>query len=319
MSRLILAYVEDYDVEDVKPFVSSLAHVSGPFDIVVFAHNLPSRTEAYLTRNGLRVQSTARFNFDALRTIYDVLRGTLRLETELDYPHIAVNRRLVPLVRLFGEERRRHIVPKYFWHCQSARYFYYLEYLTEHREHDRVLLTDVRDVVFQDDPFASHLEKGLHVYAEHPRRKIGEQRENAGWIEQLYGPDRLHALSDRPVICSGVTLGDRSSMVPYLRAMTQQMTEQYGSKGYDQGVHNHLIYSDALDDVTVHPHGHGSVLHLGIAPRASIQTDAEGRVLNATGEIVSIVHQYDRHPDLNRRIRAQHTSSPLNDTSPSTH
>jgi hypothetical protein len=98
-------------------------------------------------------------------------------------------------------------------------------------------------------------------------------------------------------------------MMSYLQAMTQHMTQQYGSKGFDQGVHNHLIYSDVLDDVVIHPFGHGFVLHLGIAPRESIKTDEEGRVLNAEGEVVRVVHQYDRHPDLHRMIRAQFASS----------
>ena len=39
-------------------------------------------------------------------------------------------------------------------------------------------------------------------------------------------------------------------------------------------------------------------MHLGIAPRRAVSTDAYGRVLDANGAVCPIIHQYDRHPDL---------------------
>jgi hypothetical protein len=89
-----------------------------------------------------------------------------------------------------------------------TRYFHYGHYLATHPGFSSVLLTDVRDVVFQGDGFRS-VDRGLFVGMENPNLTIASEIYNRGWIRDAYGDAMLERLGDRQVSCSGVTLGRR--------------------------------------------------------------------------------------------------------------
>jgi hypothetical protein len=71
------------------------------------------------------------------------------------------------------------------------------------------------------------------------------------------------------------------------------------SSGFDQAVHNHLIRNTPLGDVFLEEHWAGhrlTTLHHASTNAFSINPD--GKLVNAVGEVIAIVHQYDRHPSL---------------------
>jgi len=192
--------------------------------------------------------------------------------------------------------------------CNALRHFRYLDHLESLAERfDRILLTDVRDVVFQSDPFARPWTDGLHCVLEDRRMTLGACPHNSRWIREHLGGDVLARLADKPISCSGTVLGDHQSVLRYLRALTARMLPFAGGErmaGFDQGVHNLLAHELPPCRLTLHDNA-GPVLTLGYT-KGEPALDDEGFVLNEAGERSAIVHQYDRKPDLFGKIRKRY-------------
>ena len=73
----------------------------------------------------------------------------------------------------------------------------------------------------------------------------------------------------------------------------------------DQGVHNYLIRSGLLPQVTLHENRDGPVMTLGPMRMCDLQLDHHGSVLNNAGAIVPILHQYDRIAELRESLLAR--------------
>ena len=206
---------------------------------------------------------------------------------------------LIPLVR----PHRLADVP-----YNALRYFLYLDYLrAKDVSPGRVLLTDVRDVIFQRDPFAFAWPEGLNCALEDGRMTLGNCPHNSHWIRTHQGNDALDAVRDRPISCSGTTLGGREAVVRYLETLTERLLPFNGGErmaGYDQGVHNVLIHTDAPDAPTLHAND-GPILTLGYT-RGEPVLDDEGQALDGRGQPAFIVHQYDRKPGLFNLIRKRY-------------
>jgi len=307
---LVLAYIEGYSARDVAPFVTSLRATGYAGDIVFFTYDVEDDCGPLFSKYGVRAIPVFRFDMRRRIRIPDWLVRGLGMSSPHFIPDRSINLRLSRLFRYLdlGETRLAWTMVKLLWHCQSARFLYFEEFLTDNPQYESVLIADARDVVFQRDPFGFEMGDRLYVFEEHPRMPLGKQRDNAGWIRNLYGTSVLDALAHNPVICVGLLLGTRSRVQDCIRAMTSEIITNYAGWGTDQGVPNYLVRTGQLPGVEVVPHGAGPAMHVGIAPRDTIRTDERGRVLNREGEVCNIIHQYDRHPDLAGRLLAPNPS-----------
>lgn len=209
-----------------------------------------------------------------------------------------------------GVECLRFERPAHMAHVpyNAYRYFLYLDFLRGSAgRFGRVLLTDVRDVVFQRDPFAFPWPDGLNLTLEDRRMTVGQCPHMTRWVEGHLGPVALRAISGNPISCSGTTVGDNDSILRYLEELTALLLPFTPGKfmaGYDQGVHNHLLHSGRLEPVTRHDNA-GPILTLGYKREEPVM-DGNGDVLNEAGEPAVIVHQYDRMAGLFRRMREKY-------------
>jgi hypothetical protein len=190
-----------------------------------------------------------------------------------------------------------------------ARYAEFAAHLAGRADVGRVLLTDVRDVVFQRDPFGLALDGPLHLFLEHPAKAVGQCIWTSSWIRYRYGDAALPPLAERPIVCSGVVLGDAAAVCAYVRVVAAQLPPALRANnymaGYDQGVVNVLCHGGRFPAATLHAWHDTPVLHLGNAPPGSVACDARGEVVNDAGAPAAIVHQYDRHPELAARVAAR--------------
>jgi len=182
-------------------------------------------------------------------------------------------------------------------HAQSSRYFAYLDFLTRNgKDYDHVMLSDLRDVVFQADPFAQPLPADI-VFAQE-RCLIGEDPINCNWIADAYSRAIADNLRDCLVSCSGTTFGTVQGMLRYLAAMTTELAGLVGSdalqmRGIDQGIHNYLIrmrplcnaWLDTTDSI---------VATMQFVPDRSVAIAEEG--VQIDGKLVPVLHQWDRNP-----------------------
>lgn len=69
----------------------------------------------------------------------------------------------------------------------------------------------------------------------------------------------------------------------------------------DQAIINYVIYYKkkfANDTIIRNENKDSPILTLGVAKNDSFIIDLEGNILNAKGEIAALVHQYDRHKNI---------------------
>ncbi|CAN5773738.1 hypothetical protein BH11VER1_BH11VER1_10800 [soil metagenome] len=174
-------------------------------------------------------------------------------------------------------------------------------------KYDKILLADSRDVIFQRDPFQdfthgllSGVESGL----------IRDEPANSYWLNHLYGENTelVKSIMPQKVLCSGVTLGDAAAIKSYLDHMCRELIIKLPlivhQSGMDQGVHNTLIRTNQIKDISLTPNGGDQIATLCTTHLEEFSFSQTGGLLASNERLVSIVHQYDRHPGLEEKLLA---------------
>lgn len=183
---------------------------------------------------------------------------------------------------------------------QSFRYREYLAYLTLYGSRfDSVMITDIRDVLFQSHPLERPV-KELEVFMEEPDVTLAQPGWNRWWYRQVYGDEGLRIVESEVVSCSGITIGPVVAMTTYLTAMAQEI-EKYRHlplQGHDQAIHNHLVASGQVPCRRI-PNGTGRVLTMGMMR----DVEFNGTIVTQhNSNAPAVLHQYDRHPELAARL-----------------
>jgi hypothetical protein len=182
----------------------------------------------------------------------------------------------------------------------------------------QVLLCDSRDVILQDDPFRFNhgipnldgsTTEGLHglVLTEEPIR-IRSCQVNSHWIKQYYDSKVLDAISTKPVLCAGTILGDQDSMRQFLASFTAKMDavkpkDQAIAWGLDQATLNACTWGGHLETpFTTSQNNQGFALSLHHETR--FHFNRNGRLINEDGNVVPVIHQYDRFPWLETMLKS---------------
>jgi hypothetical protein len=192
-----------------------------------------------------------------------------------------------------------------------ARWFAYRDYLQRRiakgKRYRNVLITDVRDVIFQKPLFSKPCE-ALEFQFEAPEPRIGSCPINSHWVRKGFGERALAALAEKRITCAGTVAGQQNGILHYIDAMTRLIgalpTEALTSTGIDQGVHNYIGHNAMIDDA-VFLDNYRRVATLHYVDGASLRADACGRVVNPDGAISEVAHQWDRHSHLVAAIEAQ--------------
>lgn len=208
---------------------------------------------------------------------------------------------------------------------QNLRYETYWVMVTMYDPSSWIMLVDSRDTVFQTNPFA-HVprktdptgESGLlYFFGENmDASRIGQSVQfNYRWILEAYGREVAQFLKEKPIICSGATMGEKVAVETYLRAMVAEADET-GTviMGSDQGFHNRLYYSNKLKNaerihsIVLFDQGAGLVNNLAALRSKKLEEWGNGKIVdvqngkyivkNWDGTISPVVHQFDRHQSL---------------------
>jgi hypothetical protein len=186
-----------------------------------------------------------------------------------------------------------------------GRYFCYYDYLARFDRddvpYDYVLISDVRDVFFQRDPFALEPQDEVLAFLEDKSQTFGTSACNADWIRAVAGEAELARLGQERISCSGTTLGSWTGMLEYLTGM-QLLALRYSLgigliQGVDQGMHNLLVLGNLLPGCRTVENGE-RVLTVGSIPPDALRIDCHNQVISSDGQRAAVVHQYDRHPEL---------------------
>lgn len=158
-------------------------------------------------------------------------------------------------------------------------------------------LTDVRDVVFQGDPFVEPLER-LEFFAE-CEKPLASHAFNMKYLRAVAGDCLAQVVADKACICVGTVLGQREDLMRFCRLILSlgaiPRSEIGGAFGADQATCNLAVHLGLLES-TVKPN-HSRVATLGLVERSQLKLDGV-RIVNPDGTASPVVHQYDRHADL---------------------
>lgn len=184
-----------------------------------------------------------------------------------------------------------------------ARFGDYARVLEQRGSLGNVLLTDVRDVVFQADPFAP-APVGLEVFVEDEDHRIGDNRFHLKYLRALAGDAVADRLTGRPCLCAGTIMGPVADVTRLCRLILVlcaiPRSGVGGGFGIDQAALELAVHG-GLIEASVQPN-HGRVATIGMDV-AGARPQGE-RIANRDGSFSPIVHQYDRHPALMTAVRA---------------
>ncbi|MBP2626001.1 MAG: hypothetical protein H6Q68_712 [Firmicutes bacterium] len=178
------------------------------------------------------------------------------------------------------------------------RFYLYDQYLMNSQNKYRfVMLTDIRDVVFQDTPFLSFLpQDSISVAVESQTIKIKEQIHNSRWMLTKFGPYIYSLISQNNILCCGTTIGPVRLIREYIKKMIYCIFYEGYYQDVDQAVHNVLLYTGEVAPVQCFDNNSGLFLTVGISQECSI--DSNKKILTLDGKISAVIHQYDRHKNL---------------------
>lgn len=265
MSRdLILGIVDRYNFHKVRKFVRSIRQTAFDGDVVLFVGPKTSdRTVKMLSENGMVV-----VRFPAL--------GSLPLD---------------------------NLAPKHFKLPKPINYFNFRHYLyfdyvmRNQGRYENVMLSDVRDVFFQKDPFDFEIGDALCCAVEGPTKTIKECDHNRPWVEFIYGTEGLEKIGDEVISCAGTTWGKTTVVIDYLSRMLSEIEKLDDAvTAIDQAIHNYIIYTRGVDKVRFLKNDEGVVLTLSYEDNYFI--NELDQVCVGDGRVVGTIHQFPRKPDL---------------------
>lgn len=181
-------------------------------------------------------------------------------------------------------------------HPVMARFAAFDRYLASRNDIRSVLITDVRDVLFQKAPFAPQ-PADLEVFVEGDR--LGDHAFNMKYLRALIGETMATSLSSAPAICVGTVMGPCAEIVRFCRMVLMlaavPRSEFGGAFGADQAACNIAVHMGLLRAEV--RENYCRVATIGLTP-GDMLTLKDGEVVNPDGSISAIVHQHDRHPHL---------------------
>jgi hypothetical protein len=277
---MTLAY--RYKWKDLSVFVNSLKNTGFDGDLVVFAARLDRRTIRELESRGVIVRR--------------VFLPLYRLANIFLVPGWRPWRWLFRMIPCRSARRR---IAKRVFSIMCARFAHFHDYLARHRDkYAQVMITDARDVCFQGQPFGNLGSESVVTFLEN--QSICENKANLVWLVQTYGQKFPPDLLRKPIACAGVTLGTTDGMMDYLTRMLDGMFRAVKMRpvdGTDQAVHNYIFHLGMIPQSAMMANGNAICMTMG--PGDPFDLDEDCRLVSQ-GRVVSILHQYDRFPELKK-------------------
>jgi hypothetical protein len=191
-----------------------------------------------------------------------------------------------------------HLDPKLAALSPTAHRFFMFQHLLARRSvSGRILMSDMRDVVFQRDPFDFPLLPHFDLFYALEERIIAQCGMNASWIRQRYGNGVLRRLRGEIISCCGTVIGSHRGMLTYLSRLCEHMVGGPVFYGIDQGIHNYMIRQDPVENQCALLNGLGPVMTMHYMNKERLGFSETGEILNHDGSVPNIVHQYDRLPE----------------------
>lgn len=184
----------------------------------------------------------------------------------------------------------------------TSRFIKILE-IIESSRYRNVLITDVRDVVFQKNPFDIDVNQ-LMLFSEDSGVMLGDEEINTHWVKTLFEPEVLNQIKSCNIICGGTILGTQDSILNLLRLMKEyiEKTPLRNKIPIDQVLLNYLCHTKKLSHIPHTLNKSGDIVAtVGLTVTHKLAKDVidiKDNLVYINGQSPAIVHQYDRSTEL---------------------
>jgi hypothetical protein len=187
-------------------------------------------------------------------------------------------------------------------HPICGRHLVYQDFLRTNALYRCVLLSDSRDVVFQDNPFPHVNPNVLNVFEQDRSMLYGGDNLDTKWFASVIGNDLLNKVKGKQTICAGTIMGSPGVLLKYLALMEKEiLTHKF--KPIDQPMHNKVVYLDWPQELLA-SHSNQSGVIFTVAETSDSDYKIEENKVVINNKVVPVLHQYDRVPKLQSMIHS---------------
>lgn len=167
------------------------------------------------------------------------------------------------------------------------------------KKYSHIISLDVRDIVFQGNPFKWNFEDGLYVVDETRNSSVFVKDDgwNLNWIKPYKNYTKIENCK---ILNSGSIFGSKKYFLSFMIQFCQFVNEHYVITP-EQGTLIYAYYTGYFKDIKffMNKNQHGVVLTVAIdLPEVLKLQRRSGTIYNKDGTIPLIVHQYDRSNSL---------------------
>ena len=179
------------------------------------------------------------------------------------------------------------------------RFEIYKKYLQKcNQPFDKILLTDISDVIFQESPFNISFTEDLYCALEVNKFSDDTYSSylNRYWIqdiERLFNVNNYQIYINKNVICAGTIIGTYEGVLNYLDFYSNTQKQRIVN---DQGLLNYYVYNynTFLKSVSIKPFTESKILTLDNVAFETLDKNENQNIVNKNGEKYSIIHQINR-------------------------
>lgn len=290
--KVILAAATGYSVSQILAFINSLDHTGFDGELVLIIYR--KQLEEYRKHLKHIQHYTINYQFSSMG----------KLHYRNDYVGLLKHKLARRCATLFFQfvakipmQGWKEIALNYASYPHVGRFFEYQKAIRLRPNAQKILLSDIRDVIFQAPPLDG-IVHGLYVGMEKQKVKLKDEAYNADWIKDAYGVEVLEQMGMQQISCSGVSYGDRESMLAYIQLMISEFCnipyKIMSNRIYDQAMHNKLIFDGRIPNIQFCQPNDSNIITLGLFSQEEISL-LDGKIVNKDQSVIPIVHQYDRH------------------------
>jgi beta-1,4-mannosyl-glycoprotein beta-1,4-N-acetylglucosaminyltransferase len=202
----------------------------------------------------------------------------------------------------------------------NVRYEYYRRIITS-GNYKNIFLSDVSDVIFQQDPFINLPEQYIYFFQEDSGFSIGTESFNTMWMKLVYGNQIFEQVKHQSIICGGTVLGSSVEILEYvdmtiheLNLIRTQSPDIWKHHVLDQTPSIYLCYvrEEKIQGLQIKKNGDiVGTIGLSISQHdAADRVMRQGNVITVNNMASAVIHQYNRHADLmefvNQKYKVTH-------------
>lgn len=181
-------------------------------------------------------------------------------------------------------------------HPHYARWHAYSRVLKTARGYESILLSDIRDVIFQDDIFPRLEPDRVALFEE--SEGFSELNINGRWYRTAYGETAFRKVRGKMPVCIGVIAGPAGLIHSIVDEFAAEIARRPPA-GIEQAMFNYMLQEKRFHTPwNSLPNYQAGVATLSSNKDVKVRTRiVSGRILDNQGKPYPIVHMYDRVPD----------------------